>query len=496
MGSNVKFIVLLSLLICTNLSNALVPQLTINCKFQQTNRKYDCNVIGLANHDKLSQFSKVIGTHAVNKTNELVTGLVIIGGPDITFVPRNVSKLFPNLDRFRLRNSLVKSVERENFEGLKYLETLTLDHNLLGTLSSDVFYNLPQLKLLVLSDNKLTELHFETFSKNFNLEKLGLDGNQLSSVHEKLLENSPALKEIYLQNNQIEELREQLFANNAQLEVINMSNNKLKTIGPELISGLKNLKSYNFTNNDCITRTYETLEDLTDLFKNSCFPPYLKRFEEEIKSLSSSNFELNESLSNCERQHEEVKTSLINLETDLATANEIKSTTESDLAKCVSEKDSIQTNFDKSESDKKQKENELLEVTANLTKCESSEKNFIKTWELTNKNLAVNWKDMKECKLNVEALLGNIKLMEMNAETLEKKLQNFNVTMDDNESKGSQVDEIRMKLTRDKTILSLTQEKEDLNVKVNELQQQKQDLEVKLSDFDNVNKKLDKVRKF
>lgn len=490
MEFNLKFIVLFTFLFCTTLTDTFDPQLTLNCDFQSYTRN-TCKVKDLENHDQNSVFSKVIGNHAANKSNELVTGL-IIKQQNITYVPRKISKFFPNLQRYDVRISALISIQREDFEGFNHLESIILVQNNLEALSYDVFHDLSQLKSLRLSENKLKTLHYKIFWNNINLEELALDNNQLSFIHEELLTELRKLTSIYLQNNRIEDLREQTFANNRQLELIELTNNRLKTIGPELITGLENLKTFNFTNNDCITRSYKTTADLSELFKTFCFPPYFRRFELEIQSLHSIRKKLNESLLSCEIQLSEEKTSLTRLQDELETANKEDTTLNEERNECVTKIGLIKTNLDKCESEKDIKETELLEFIGNLTECESSEKNFVKTLELTNKTVATTMKDITECKLKTDILVTNSELMKLRIENLEKKLQNeVNVTTGDKELQSSQVDQIRIKLKAlDDGIVNLRQKNNDLIGSNHALKQQTEKLEENLKDFEELNFKL------
>lgn len=422
MNSFCKFILFLAILFHASNTFAIELEVVLNCKFS-SQRIYFCLAKGLENQDKNSVFSNVIGSHSKNMANEQVEGL-LIKGQNVSFIPKNISKFFKKLERYEVKSSWLTSIERDDFKGLSDLDSLILDDNLLVELSPDVFNDLIGLKNLRLDGNKFTEFHYKTFSKIINLEVLRLENNQLTSIHEDLFAQLHKLKEIYLQNNKIHDLREQTFAKCSQLEVIDLSNNLLKTVGPEALKGLQKLKTHNFNNNECITKNYTTVEDLKEIFQTSCFPPYFTRFVKEIEAIKKSETSSKEKLSSCEKSLGKDKEALNSVTNDLKTANEEKSSCEENHEACKTEKNSIQETLDACNKERKLKDEQLLEVNANLTKCESIEKDFIKSLELTNKTVANAMKDVRECKLKTDLLSTALSLAHSRYDDLEKELQN------------------------------------------------------------------------
>lgn len=360
-----------------------------------------CNAIGLEIHEVDTIVSKISGNHADKRSNNEVNGL-IIKGQNTSYIANDVGKFFPQLTRYEVRSSNLIAIKRENFKDLNKIEYLVLEKNSLETLPSDVFADLTNLKHVRLSGNKLTGIHFETFANNDKVEIITLDNNNLVSIHEKLLTKLNELKEIYLQNNKIEELREETFSSNSNLRKIEFSNNRLKWIGEKSLSQLSNLKSYSFSNNDCIIGSYKSVDELTAIFLDKCYPPYMKRFKDEIEDLKKSQTETKGSLENCE-------TSKLEIEKDLETANELKSSAENDLDECKEARDNFEAKFDECDTTKTTFESENKELIENLTRCESKEQGAVDRFEFINKTLHQTAEDNKKCNSELETLTKSIK---------------------------------------------------------------------------------------
>lgn len=296
--------------------------IALSCKFRGKT-SYSCNVIGLENCEENSYFSSVIGKHEKGKSNDDVQGF-IVKSQNISVIPKNIEKLFPNLINIEVKSSHLLEVTKKTFTGLHQLEKVSLANNFISSLPQDALSELKNLKSLELSNNKLKQLHYKTFFHNQQIEVLRLEGNQLASIHEQLFINQLNLKEIHLENNLIEELREKTFANNQMLEIIDISKNRLKEIGPLVLENLSHLKHFNFSNNKCIVDHTSNVKELTELLRSFCLPPNFERFEKEIEYLKSSEKNKSEALDSCTKAFDEQNVTVRDLQSKIDYCDEIK----------------------------------------------------------------------------------------------------------------------------------------------------------------------------
>jgi Leucine rich repeat len=96
-----------------------------------------------------------ISTH-----DSLVETLKFIGNRNISYLPVNVDKSFPNLIFFGASHCSVLEVSANNFKGLNKLNDLWLDHNQIETIANGTFEGLKDLKHLFLG--KIILLFYRT----------------------------------------------------------------------------------------------------------------------------------------------------------------------------------------------------------------------------------------------------------------------------------------------------------------------------------------------
>lgn len=412
-------LLLLCFLFCGKLVGTDSPhKVTLYCKFHGE-RSYLCVVQGLENQNESSEFSKVDGDHADNKTNSDVVSF-IAKNQNISFVPHNISKFFTNLSRFEVKNSLLTGVVKENLAGLAKLDTLILTNNRIRSLKADVFEDLYNLKRVELSGNELSELHHRIFTKNNQLEVLTLDKNNLKFIHEELLITLTNLQVIFLQNNAIEDLRETTFKNNYKLQNIDLSSNKLSSIGPLLLENLNSLQTFNFSNNTCVSKTYKTVDDLKEIFRDSCFPPYFKRYEDEIIDLKAANKKANETLIECQANLEAKTSSFSKNQSKLEELQQEKETADSKLEACNTSKKTCESEHEICKNDLKAKQDELTKALKNYAQCEGSKQPV----ETVNSILAVLKDTMNSKDIQAKSTIENLQKELKESQEKRNEMQN------------------------------------------------------------------------
>lgn len=458
----------------------------LRCQYRD-NVVYTCMAVGLENVDENSRFSEVSGRHVGKKSNSDVQGFLVKDQNELYAIPKNTSDFFPNLIHFDVKGSPVMNISRETFQGLQKLEEIILKNNLIASLPRDVFFDLDSLKVLIISGNKLTNFHYKTFDNNINLELLSLDNNKINYFHEKLLANLMNLREISLQGNEIEELREQTFEGNKKLELVNVKGNKLKFIGPDILKNLNNLKQFNFSDNICIVKHNQSVAEVTEIFRNSCYPPEFRRFEEEIEILKASEKNLNETLQNCEISRSEkeklAEKTLKDFQSSVGSLKNETSSLKKDLEVCSTEKNSCEIKAKKSfadcESIKKNAEN----FTQKLTECELTAKFSSETLNNINEVLKNATDKIEHCKLHAETLTNSIKLQKTMIDSkADEGMKKLKEKFDELEMKNSE-------LKSDKDLL--TMKFNEVREKLEAMSEDNEKLK-KAFDVSNCKEKLDK----
>lgn len=138
---------------------------------------------------------------------------------------------FPNLLKYLVTDSGLKSVQRDNFAGLSKVETIDL------------------------SGNEIQEIPGDALHDNHELVDLFLSNNNLKSLPANLLANAPNFQRFMAANNTIESLDADLFKKTPILKIVNLENNRLQKINVDF-TPFGNLKKIDLSNNVCINTFY------------------------------------------------------------------------------------------------------------------------------------------------------------------------------------------------------------------------------------------------
>lgn len=96
----------------------------------------------------------------------------------VHYLPRNLHKIFPKLERLTINHCGMKNISREDLKGLENLEEIDLSNNELKSLPEDLFRDMKKLKSIYFDDN-----HIEAMSSNLlqpikdTLEVAGFERN-------------------------------------------------------------------------------------------------------------------------------------------------------------------------------------------------------------------------------------------------------------------------------------------------------------------------------
>lgn len=176
------------------------------------------------------RIASVTGQHADKMTHRDVE-YIWIKNSKVNFLPLFSPIFFPKLRKYLVTKSELKSVSRDDFMGMPYVETLDLSDNDLEEIPADALYDLSELIDLYISENKIKYLS------------------------PKLLSQATLFQRFRANNNTIEELDADFFSKNPSLKIVTLDNNRLKKIKVDF-RPFRNLKKLDLLNNPCINTNY------------------------------------------------------------------------------------------------------------------------------------------------------------------------------------------------------------------------------------------------
>lgn len=210
----------------------------INLESPMLGNVYSCKIKNAVLHNENDKFT-VTGTHPSKGRKDLGVKFLEFTSSNLSFVPEQVFKKFPNLEYLNVNSVGLKSfrpltsasdlkVVLANNNKLTKLnanvfcvstdmETLSFRKNQIDEVDVNAFHNLGNLRELYLSDNKLSSLHMNTFAPLISLEILSLSGNQLQSIDLELFHANLQLHEVLLYDNKLTAIHPQAFHNLAKL---------------------------------------------------------------------------------------------------------------------------------------------------------------------------------------------------------------------------------------------------------------------------------------
>lgn len=189
----------------------------------------------MTDNDKLT----ITGAHTSKGRKDLGVKFVEFTASNISHIPDQVFKKFPNLEYLSVNlagikklnplvnasdlkvilanNNHITSLAANVFEIATDLETLSFRKNQIEEIDVNAFHLLGNLRELYLSDNRILSLHINTFSPLISLEILAISGNQIQTIDMELLAANLQLREVLLYDNKITAIHPQTFGSLSSL---------------------------------------------------------------------------------------------------------------------------------------------------------------------------------------------------------------------------------------------------------------------------------------
>jgi Leucine-rich repeat (LRR) protein len=209
------------------------------------------------------------------------TGCVRCDARSLTQVPHTHLRSSA-LKEFRVANTLIQVLAREDFQNYELLERIMFSSNKIQTIADDTFSDLQNLFELDLSNNHIVDIRAQ-FSNLQSLQTLNLDTNGIGTLAMSSFTNLPNLKTLLLSNNNLTRIDGTCFINLTSLSSIELINNQLDAVPVSALQGLAHLKTLILDKN-----SIRVLH--ANLFKSFPTLKYLSLKENYINSIDPDAF--------------------------------------------------------------------------------------------------------------------------------------------------------------------------------------------------------------
>lgn len=157
---------------------SFISALRVNCEYVAVkNLISTCKTSDLEVNNPNETVTSMSGTLPGVLDYANITSFEIESSPALEFLPRDIQKFFPNLEKIIIFETGLKSITSDNLR------------------------NFTKLKSLVLRNNKLSEIDSEIFKFNRKIEEIDLSGNELKHLGQNFLKPLESLKKFDISNN-------------------------------------------------------------------------------------------------------------------------------------------------------------------------------------------------------------------------------------------------------------------------------------------------------
>lgn len=160
-----------------------IASVDIKCNYKRlifdlNGESYTCEIQNDLNFSSIqsANISNVLGIHLIDFTTNDVKS--IYGNDKILgYFPRNLNKIFPNIQSIHFKSNRIKEIHNMDFKGLQNLSYLSLDDNLIIELEKGLFDDNPHMILLSFENNFIYFIDPNIFDKLTKLRHLYLNNN-------------------------------------------------------------------------------------------------------------------------------------------------------------------------------------------------------------------------------------------------------------------------------------------------------------------------------
>jgi hypothetical protein len=157
---------------------ATTSAFTISCTYRSvfywTGTEYTCETtINGPPSDK--QITANTGTHSSGMSNANVVAIDIQGSFTLTFVPRGITRVFPNVVSVKIKKSAIETLYGDELNEIPKLRLFEVYNSNLKTISSRLFEKTPNVNFISFAYGKLSQVGRDLFKP--------LDPSRIGSIY-------------------------------------------------------------------------------------------------------------------------------------------------------------------------------------------------------------------------------------------------------------------------------------------------------------------------
>lgn len=177
------------------------------------------------------------------------TQTIRIRNSKLRVIPNEIFQGFPFLDFLDLAKSAIQTMDGVHFSKKQNITNLQLYANELKAIPANVFINLTKLHTLSLAQNNITLIDRNAFTGLYDLMLLDLADNQLRSLEENVFRSLIKLHDLRLTSNKLEVIDPDLFSKTTSLHSLYLNYNAIIAIEKQSFWSLKDLKTIDISYN-------------------------------------------------------------------------------------------------------------------------------------------------------------------------------------------------------------------------------------------------------
>ncbi|XP_070505160.1 toll-like receptor 13 [Chironomus tepperi] len=192
------------------------------------------------------------------------------GHNSVQFLPKDIHKYAPNLEKISAFGTSIKKVSRHNFMDLKSLVEIEITDGELTDICGTAFNDLKSLESIDLSKNEIKFLHPNLFKGTDGIKDLNLKQNSIDILHPMIFSGLSSLLTVDLSYNDILFIDKRQFLNNRLLRTVSLADNPLKVVEFGAFVGFFNLNVLDIGGTPCAVTIMSDVDETIKILGGYC----------------------------------------------------------------------------------------------------------------------------------------------------------------------------------------------------------------------------------